>query len=168
MGTGTDGGQQGRQQGRRRRRGGRPLQRKQRDRPPLHLLPSPSPVGRTRHRSMPRVSPLAPVGTADPPPPERRTTCPSLSLPRRLLSACSTRGRLLAGGWPSGIIAPVQLSGMPPSSRASYNLRPSRSALLPSSFKFITVSALPPACANESLILTIVPMFTARILVSIF
>ena len=91
MGTGTDGGRQQRRQGRRQSRGGRPLQRKQRDHPPLRLLPSPSPVGRTRHCSMPCVSPLAPVGTANPPPPERRTTCPSSSLPRRLLSACAFR-----------------------------------------------------------------------------
>ena len=91
MGTGTDGGRRRRRQGRRQRRGGRPLQRKQRDHPPLHLLLLPSPVGWTRHCIMPCVSPLAPVGTADPPPPERRTTCPSSSLPRRLLSACAFR-----------------------------------------------------------------------------
>ena len=91
MGTGTDGGRQRRRQGRRRQCGGRPLQRKQWDDPPFCLLPSPSPVGRTRRRSMPCVSPLAPVGTADPPPPERRTTCPSLSSPRRLLAACAFR-----------------------------------------------------------------------------
>jgi hypothetical protein len=41
-------------------RGGRPLQRKQRDHSLLRLLPSPSPVGRTRRRGMPRVLPLAP------------------------------------------------------------------------------------------------------------
>ncbi len=38
---------------------------------------------------MPCVLPLAPVGTADLPPPERRTTCPSSLLPCRLLSACA-------------------------------------------------------------------------------
>ncbi len=91
MGTGMDGGRGRRQQGWRRRRGGRPLQRKQRDHHPLRLLPLPSPVGRTRRRSMPCVSPSAPVGTADPPPPERRTMCPSSPLPRRLLSACAFR-----------------------------------------------------------------------------
>jgi hypothetical protein len=96
MGTGTDGGRRRRRQGRRQRRGGRPLQRKQRDHPPLHLLPSPSPVGRTRCHSMPCVSPLLPVGTADLPPPERRTTplphrrhaasCPPALLPLIRLS----------------------------------------------------------------------------------
>ncbi len=61
---------------------------------PLRILPSPSPVGRTRRRSMPCVSPLAPVGTANPPPPDRRTTCPSSLSPRRLLSACASASHL--------------------------------------------------------------------------
>jgi hypothetical protein len=54
---------------------------------------------------MPCVSPLAPVGTADPPPPERRTTCPSLLSPRRLLSACASPSHsplVRFDGWLSG------------------------------------------------------------------
>jgi hypothetical protein len=56
--------------------------------PPVAITSGP---GRTCRHSMPCVSPLAPVGTAYLPPPERRTTCPSSSLPCCLLSTCTFR-----------------------------------------------------------------------------
>jgi hypothetical protein len=127
--------------------------------PPLRLLLSPSPVGRTRRHSMPCVSPLAPVGTADPPPPERRTTCPSLSLPRRLLSACAFCLLFASCSLRWLVVASPFVASPPPcvARRAAisrsldawlHRRRPFRIAVVPS----VAVAVALPSCRPSSLV----------------